>query len=201
MDSIKIGRFIAEIRKLHKLTQAQLANELNISDKTVSKWECGKGLPEVALMLPLCKKLEINVNDLLSGERVAEVDYQRKAEENIMNLIKENEESKKKFAVSMITGVITIIAVVALILLASYLEIPIAARIGLIALAVLTAVLGLAGTIILDREAGVFECPDCNEMFVPSMRDYAKARHTFTKRRLTCPKCGKTGMCKHRITR
>lgn len=82
MDSIKIGRFIAEIRKLHKLTQAQLANELNISDKTVSKWECGKGLPEVALMLPLCKTLEINVNDLLSGERVAEVDYQKKAEEN-----------------------------------------------------------------------------------------------------------------------
>lgn len=201
MDSIKIGRFIAEIRKLHKLTQVQLADELNISDKTVSKWECGKGLPEVALMLPLCKTLEINVNDLLSGERVAEADYQRKAEENIMNLIKENEESKKKFAVSMITGVITIIAVVALILLASYLEIPIAARIGLIALAVLTAVLGLAGTIILDREAGVFECPNCNEMFVPSMRDYTKARHTFTKRRLTCPKCGKTGMCKHRITR
>ena len=96
MDQLQIGKFIAEARKTQRLTQKQLANQLRISDKTISKWECGKGLPEVSLMLPLCKTLDITVNDLLSGERVSEGNYQRKAEENMMYLIKEKEENKKK---------------------------------------------------------------------------------------------------------
>ena len=200
MDQIKIGRFIAESRKVHKLTQIQLAYALNISDKTVSKWECGKGLPEVSLMLPLCEKLNISVNDLLSGERVSEPDYQKKAEGNMMDLMKQNEENKKKLTLSIINGVITVIAVVALSCLAAYVEMPVALRIALIAAAVITAVFGIAGSAMLDREAGVFECPYCKETFVPSMSDYTKGYHTLTKRKLKCPKCGKTGMCKHRIT-
>lgn len=67
MDQIRIGRFIAQCRKTGGLTQRQLADGLGISDKTVSKWECGNGLPEVSLMLPLCEALGITVNDLLSG--------------------------------------------------------------------------------------------------------------------------------------
>ena len=59
MDQIKIGKFIATLRKECKLTQRQLADKLAISDKTVSKWECGLGLPEVSLMLPLCATLGI----------------------------------------------------------------------------------------------------------------------------------------------
>lgn len=201
MDLVKIGKFIAEMRKLHQLTQMQLADELCVSDKTISKWECGKGLPEVSLMLPLCEKLEISVNDLLSGEKVTDCDYERKAEETMMNLMKENEESKKKFTISVINGIIVIIAVISLALLAAFLEIPVAARIALIVLALVTAVFGVAGSAILDKDSGVFECPFCNEMFVPSMKDYINGVHTITKRSLTCPKCGKTGMCKHRITR
>ena len=89
MDLIKIGKFIADTRKEKNLTQRQLADALSISDKTVSKWECGKGLPEVSLMLPLCGILEITVNDLLTGERVSQLEYQKKAEENMMDLMKE----------------------------------------------------------------------------------------------------------------
>ena len=96
MNQIKTGKFIAETRKAQGLTQKQLADILEISDKTVSKWECGKGLPEVSLMLPLCSALNITVNDLLSGERVSKIEYINKAEENMMNLIKENEENKKR---------------------------------------------------------------------------------------------------------
>ena len=96
MDQIKIGKFIAEMRKQKGLTQRQLAETLLISDKTVSKWETGRGLPEVSLMMPLCEILDINVNELLSGERLAEEAYKQKAEENMMNLVKEAQESKKK---------------------------------------------------------------------------------------------------------
>lgn len=119
----------------------------------------------------------------------------------MMNLIKENSENKKKLAVATINGVITIIAVVALSLLAGYVEMPLFVRVVVIVIAVLTAGFGIAGTVIIDREAGVFECPHCNEMFVPAMGEYTMAYHTFTKRRLTCPKCKKVDMCKHRITR
>ena len=89
MDQLKIGRFIAAERKRQGLTQRQLAEQLSISDKTISKWECGKGLPEVSLMLPLCKTLQIGVNDLLSGERLCEDNYRKRAEENLMNLIED----------------------------------------------------------------------------------------------------------------
>ena len=201
MDQIQIGKFIAESRKAKDLTQRQLADALSISDKTISKWECGKGLPEVSLMLPLCAALEITVNDLLSGEKVSEVDYQRKAEGNMMDLMKENEENRKRMALSMITVVITIIAVCALIVIASFPDLPAIVRIILIVLSVAVAVAGIAAAAMLEIRAGYIECPDCKELFVPSMNEYIKSYHTFTKRRLTCPKCGKRGMCRHRVTR
>lgn len=201
MDQIKIGRFICELRKSHTLTQLQLADALGISDKTVSKWECGKGLPEVSLMLPLCETLGISVNELLSGERIAGADYQKKAEENMIHLIRENEESKKKFILSILIALITIIAVVALVMLVGSVAMPLAVRVLLIVLAVLTFVCGIAAACVLDRESGVFECPHCHELFVPTMGDYTKAYHTITRRSLTCPSCGKKGLCKHKITR
>lgn len=201
MDQIRIGKFIAESRKSKGLTQRQLADVLSISDKTVSKWECGKGLPEVSLMLPLCAALEITVNDLLSGEKVSSMEYQKKAEGNMMNLMQENEENRKRMALSVITVAITIIAVGALVVIAAYMDLPAVARVLLIVGAVFVAAAGIAAGAMLDRRAGYFECPHCKELFVPSMDAYIKSYHTFTKRRLTCPKCGQTGMCKHRVTR
>ncbi|MDE7284782.1 MAG: helix-turn-helix domain-containing protein [Lachnospiraceae bacterium] len=91
MDQIKIGKFIANCRKEKNMTQRQLADILEISDKTISKWECGKGLPEVQFMIPLCDLLGINVNELLSGEKLSADEYQKKAEENMITLVKENE--------------------------------------------------------------------------------------------------------------
>lgn len=201
MDQIRIGRFIAESRKSKGLTQRQLADALSISDKTVSKWERGKGLPEVSLMLPLCAALDITVNDLLSGERVSSTDYQKKAEGNMIDLMKENEENRKKMALSIITGAITVIAVCALIGIVSLVDLPTLARILLILFSIAVAVTGIAAAAMLDMKAGYFECPYCKELFVPSMGEYVKGYHTIAKRRLTCPKCGKRGMCRHRVTR
>lgn len=201
MDQSKTGKFIAQERRARNLTQRQLADKLAISDKTVSKWECGKGLPEVSLMLPLCEILQITVNDLLSGEKVAEGDYRKKAEENMMNLIRENAENKERMTLSIICGAITVIAVCALVMLASYLELPAAVRILLLVCAVLTAIAGIGAAARLEVKAGYYECPHCGTLFVPTMTDYVKGWHTLTRRRLTCPTCGKTSMCRHRITR
>lgn len=201
MDQIKIGKFITETRKESNMTQRQLADALSISDKTVSKWECGKGLPEVSLMLPLCEALHITVNDLLTGARVSEVDYQKKAEENMMNLMQENEENKKRMVLSIVCGIITIIAVCSLIVIASYIKLPTIVRIALIVLAIATAVAGIGAAAVLEVKAGYYECPHCKALFVPTMGEYVKGYHTLTKRKLTCHECGKTGMCKHRIVR
>ena len=91
MDQVKIGKFIANCRKEKNMTQRQLADILEISDKTISKWECGKGLPDVQFMIPLCDLLGINVNELLSGGKISADEYQKRAEENMMTLVKENE--------------------------------------------------------------------------------------------------------------
>lgn len=201
MDQSKTGRFIAQQRRAQNLTQRQLADQLAISDKTVSKWECGKGLPEVALMLPLCEILQITVNDLLSGEKVAEGEYQKKAEENLMELMKENAENRERMTLSILCGAVTVIAVCALVALASLLELPAAARVGLLLFALGTAALGIGTAARLEAKAGYYECPHCGALFVPTMADYVKGLHTLTRRRLTCPACGKTSLCRHRITR
>lgn len=96
MEQKKIGEFIAAQRKEKQMTQKQLGEALGISDKAISKWECGKGLPDISIMVPLCELLEINVNELLSGEHLTEDAYSRKAEENMMNLIQESENQKKE---------------------------------------------------------------------------------------------------------
>ena len=149
MNQIQIGRFIAASRKAQGLTQRQLADKLGISDKTVSKWERGKGLPEVGLMLPLCASLDITVNDLLSGERVSDANYQKKAEENMMDLMKENEESKRWMLLSVICAVITVIAVCALVVIASCLEMPAAARVALLVFAAAVAATGIGAAVVL----------------------------------------------------
>ncbi|MDD6237769.1 MAG: helix-turn-helix transcriptional regulator [Clostridiales bacterium] len=201
MDQIKIGKFISETRKALGITQRQLADALFISDKTVSKWECGKGLPEVSLMLPLCEELHITVNELLTGEKIEETEYKKKAEENMMNLVQENQENRKRMALSVICGLITVIAVVALVVIAAYIDLPVIARAAVIAVALAVAAAGIGAAATLEVRAGYYECPHCKALFVPTMGEYVKGYHTLTKRRLTCHECGKTGMCRHRVVR
>ena len=201
MEPTRIGRFIAERRKALGLTQRQLAEQISVSDKAVSKWETGRGLPDVLLMPPLCAVLGITVNDLLSGERVGEGDYRKKAEENMMELMRENAENRQRLLQSIACGGVTVVAVCALVALAAFLPLPALARVALLLLAMATAVVGIWAAATLDARAGWFECPHCKELFAPAMADYVKGLHTFTRRRLTCPHCGQTGMCRHRVAR
>lgn len=102
MNQVKIGQFIAEIRRKKGLTQGQVAEKLLVSDKAVSKWECGNGLPNVSLMIPLCDILGISLNELLSGECVSEEGYRERAEENIIKIIEEREKSQQKSVLTIL---------------------------------------------------------------------------------------------------
>ena len=201
IDKKKFGAFVAVLRKEKGITQKELSEQLCISDKAVSKWETGKGLPEVSLMLPLCASLGITVNDLLSGERVSGTNYQKKAEENMMDLMKENEENRRWMILSVICAVITVIAVCALVVIAACLEMPAAVRVALLLFTAAVAATGIGAAAVLDVKAGYYQCPHCHAVFVPTMAQYVKGLHTLTRRRLTCPSCGKTAMCRHRVVR
>lgn len=201
MDQIKIGGFIAEERKRKGYTQKILSEKLGISDKTISKWERGNGFPEVSLLIPLCSELDITVNELLSGERVSEEQYRKKAEENMVNLVKEAQENKKKIILSVMVGILTIIAAVPLFIVAGMFDMSTGVRIAFIAIGIVVVVIGIAVACIMDREAGAFECPECHERFIPDMKSYIMGAHTLTKRKLTCPKCGAHRYCKKVLTK
>ena len=201
MDQLLIGRFIAEERKRKAYTQKQLAEKLGISDKTVSKWERGNGFPDVSLLLPLCKELDITVNELLSGERVSEEDYRKKAEENMVNLVKEAQESKKKIILSAMVILLTLLAAIPLFVLSEYLAMKSWMRVFLNILGLCIILIGVVIACVLDREAGAYECPECKTRFIPTMKEYLMGPHTVLRRKLVCPKCGAHKYCKKVLTR
>lgn len=103
MNQEAIGKFISNCRKDKGLTQMQLAEKLNITNRAVSKWETGKSCPDVSIMLELCDILEITINELLSGERISMENYQKKAEENLIELQhKKNKAQKSLLRVELI---------------------------------------------------------------------------------------------------
>lgn len=197
MDQIKTGKFIAEERKNKKLTQRQLADTLNISDKTISKWETGNGFPEISLLQPLCQALDISVNELLSGERLSEDEYKKKAEENMMDIMKEKTENKKSMRRVFISGAV---ATVSFITLCAILEkysyvMTTAEKVIITAVAILIFGVGIAGTMSGERSIGYYKCKSCGELFQPSMAAYIFGMHVGTTRHLKCPACGERTWC------
>lgn len=194
MDQIKIGRFIAQRRRDLDLTQRQLADRLDISDKTVSKWECGNGFPEPSLLLPLCRELGITVNDLLSGEVVAPADYQQKAEENIMSILQEN---RRRLALTTITGIISTVAFITLILIVCLYThvIALPAKVLIVTIACVIFALGLYVAMKGEQTIGAYRCPNCGKDFVPTFKAYIMGPHMLFTRRMRCPNCHQKGWC------
>ena len=96
MNQEKIGKFIANLRKEKNMTQQELAKKLGVTDRAISKWENGRGLPDYSLLQDLCDTLSISINELFSGEKISKEDYETKAEENMSKLINDNYSEKKK---------------------------------------------------------------------------------------------------------
>ena len=95
MDQEKIGKFIAELRKEKNITQEQLAEKLGVTSKSISRWENGNTMPDYTLLKDLCNELNININELLSGEKIKGNDYMNKSEENLIKLRKQIDKRKK----------------------------------------------------------------------------------------------------------
>lgn len=107
MDNKKIGAFVAERRKAKNLTQQDLADKIGVTVQAVSKWECGRCMPDISIMQTLCKILDISINDLLNGEIVPQNEKISIAEKQLVNLLKERENLVKKtlFGVFIMIGI------------------------------------------------------------------------------------------------
>ena len=197
MNQIKIGKFIAECRKKNNLTQMQLAEKLNITDRAISKWENGKGMPDSSIMLDLCAELKISVNELLSGEMIDMKEYDKRTEELLVELAKQDELKNRKLMTSMWTILITsaIFYVAILLLAVNTLEEGI--LLGTI-ICVSTMIFVIAGFIALkfELDAGYYECKKCHHKFIPIYKEVLFAMHMSTTRYLKCPECHKRSWAK-----
>ena len=203
MDQVKIGKFISDERKAKEYTQKQLSELLGISDKTISKWECGNGFPEASLLLPLCNELEITVNELLTGERISQQNYKKKAEENMVNMIREKEENKQKILLTTIIGVISTITFVTLLLVVCFYTDVITLPIKIVLMIIALSVFGVGLYVAMwgDRKIGYFKCRNCNELFTPTFMQYNMGMHLLSTRYLKCPHCKTRTWCKKVMTK
>ena len=203
MDQVKIGKFLSDERKAKGYTQKQLSELLGISDKTISKWECGNGFPEASLLLPLCNELEITVNELLTGERISQQNYKKKAEENMVNMIREKEENKQKILLTTMIGVISTITFVTLLLVVCFYTDVIILPIKIVLMMIAISVFGVGLYVAMwgDRKIGYFKCRNCNELFTPTFMQYNMGMHLLSTRYLKCPHCKTRTWCKKVMTK
>ena len=202
MDLIKIGKFIAEKRKDKNLTQEELAEKLYITDRAVSKWERGLSLPDADKMLDLCSILDINVNELLNGEKIDMKDYNKKTEELLVELAKQEEQRNKKMMLDMwVLTITTLIFYIGITMLAAY-TLGEGTTFGIIvgiSTVILVAVALYAMK--LEVDAGYYECRECHHRFKPEYLKAMISPHMGTTRCLKCPKCGNRDWCKKVMTK
>ena len=204
MDQIKIGKFIASLRKEQGLTQAVLADRLGITDRAVSKWETGKCLPDASVMPELCDILKISVSELFAGERI-DMENLRESNEKLLLELKEGEErsNRKLLHIRISLIVISLVVYMAILIIASFLLkmelLNFAIPLFITAFVLLISLVTIA--ILIERDAGYFECPECGERYVPTMRAFIVSPHMGTTHHLKCPKCGRKAWHKKVMTK
>ena len=192
MDQVKIGRFIADCRKKANLTQMQLAEKLNITDRAISKWETGKSLPDSSIMLELCDVLGISVNDLLSGEVVTMENYNKEIEKNLLDMIKQKEQTDKRLAAAEVfIGITATIVLFALIFVAAFVQMETWLKIALIVSGFILFLAGCFYALRLEQVAGYYMCKHCKHSYIPTYKAISMAMHMGRTRYMRCPQCGK----------
>lgn len=202
MEQTKIGKFIAECRKNKNMTQAELAEKLNITDRAISKWETGKGMPDSSIMLELCNELDISVNELLSGEVIKMENYNQKAEENLLEMKKKKEETDREMLrLEIVIGYISTIAFLILVFLASFVEMHSTIRILLIIGGSIIFAVGVINAIKIEQTAGYYECDKCHYKYIPKYKSVLFAMHYGRTRYMKCPKCNEKSWNKKVLTK
>ena len=200
MDLIKTGKFISQMRKEKELTQVQLAQKIGVSEKTISKWECGNGFPDTSLILPLCKALDISANELLTGKKLSIEEYKTTAEENLLTLKSQQEKATKHLlTLEWVIGGIAVISMLFIILLASYFVESETWKVISIIFSFVMMIIAVIFCLRIEREAGFYACGKCQHKYVPSYKAVLWSMHMGRTRYMKCPKCGQKSWQKKTI--
>lgn len=201
MDKIKVGNFISQLRKEKNMSENELARQLKISTKTITKWEEGTLLPNSSLLPLLCEILDITVNDLFSGEYV-DTDYKhKKAEDNIIEIKKELEESNRKLLIAEIFIIFnSVLSFILIILSVSRVNSQII-RILMILGAIFILLLSIMISFRIERTAGYYECIECHYKYKPTLKQNLLSMHMGWTKKLKCPNCGKKTWNKKILTK
>lgn len=192
MNQEKIGKFIQEQRKKNNLTQAELAEKLNITDRAISKWENARSMPDSSIMLDLCKELKMSVNELLSGETIDKNNYNEIAEKQLLEMAKKEEmQNKKLMMYEYVIGYSSTVSFLTLIFVTSFLVENHIAQVSLFILAFALLIIGVSFALKIETETGYYECQKCNHKYVPKYSKVYFAMHFGTTRYMKCPKCHK----------
>ncbi|MCH5276180.1 MAG: helix-turn-helix domain-containing protein [Lachnospiraceae bacterium] len=202
MDQNKIGRFIAECRKAKQLTQAQLAEKLNITDRAISKWETGKGMPDSSIMLGLCDILGISVNELLRGESIEMENYSKAAEENLLAMKRETEKQHRLMLnLEVLLGLVSTIAAFVILFVTIFYVRNIALITLLSVVAAVIFMVGIVACLKIEQSAGYYECAECGHRYIPKCSAVFLAVHYGRTRKMKCPKCGQRSWNKKVLTK
>lgn len=202
MDQVKIGKFIAERRKRANLTQMQLAEKLNITNRVVSKWETGKAMPDTSIMLDLCDALEISVNDLLSGEVVSVENYNKKLEQNLIEMVQQKEAADKRLlSLEIFIGISVTVMLLCLVFVASFVPMVDWLKVVLILIGLITFIVGASYGLKIEQVAGYYECSKCGYRHVPKYNSVFFAMHIGRTRYMKCPKCKERSWQKKVLTK
>ncbi|MBO5796920.1 MAG: helix-turn-helix transcriptional regulator [Clostridia bacterium] len=202
MDQQKIGRFIAERRRACDLTQMQLAEKLNITDRAVSKWERGHSMPDASIMLELCHLLNISVTDLLCGEVVTVNEQEKKLQEQTLELVNQKVAADRRLlSLEIVIGVLAGLILFAMVFVASFVPMADWLRILLIVLGFIPFIIGIGFALKVEQVAGYYECAKCRHRYVPTYSSVLWAMHVNRTRYMKCPHCHKRSWQKKVLTK
>ena len=193
----RLAENIAFYRKQAGMTQTELSEKINYSDKAISKWERGIAMPDTSIMLDLCDVLGISVNELLSGEKINMENNNQKNEQLLLDMAKELEKKNKTIWSSMwAIMIVSMTALIAGIFIAAFL-IPegvwqLVTILGVCVVFLIPCFYALK----LEVSVGAYKCKNCGHEIIPTYTEALMAMHKGTTRYLKCPKCNKRRWCK-----
>ena len=192
MDQIKIGNFIKQKRKEKNITQNELSEKLNITNRAISKWENGICMPDSGIIPKLREILSITINDLFSGEVVDMKDKKNQLEKTLLEIIKQKQENDKKLlSMEILMGILCILPLIfsAIIVLV----IPLEEWVGgvIIGTSLIPLLIATPFALRIEQTAGYYECKKCNHKYVPTYKSVFVAMHVNRTRYMKCPKCKK----------
>ena len=194
MNQEKVGKFIVKLRKENNMTQQELANKLNITDRAVSHWENGRSMPDAGIMLELCKILNVNVNELLSAKKIPQETYSERAEENLLEMKREIESQNRRiFILNKIIINLVVIIFIVIGLAATFIEMSMFIRNIIFAIDLVMLISVGFFTLNILQKTGYYECQECKHQYIPGYIQmfFGMSGITNTNWRMKCPKCKK----------